>query len=155
MAEDLDPTCVESEQAADEPNDGGLATPVRPEQAVVLAPLDADRDVVHGCDRRLAPIDLEPLGGVLDQQGGRTGRNRAGEGPARGRRLSRFLNRDAHWLPLGWSSRSWMTAGGDWSGNGLAARPEAFAPARGHEKSRGPDLAHGSGVGPGGDAAWV
>jgi hypothetical protein len=53
VSEDLDPTFVEGEQPADQPDERGLAAAVGSEQAVDLASLQTDRDVVHGHDRWL------------------------------------------------------------------------------------------------------
>ena len=47
-----------------------LPEPLAPRTPVDLAALDAHRDVVDGDDRLLLPADDEPLGHVLDEEGG-------------------------------------------------------------------------------------
>ena len=156
VAEDLDPALVERQQAADETDEGGLAAAVGAEQAVDLAPLDPDRDVVHGHDRRLAAVHLKRLvacstsraAGPATVAGGP-----AGSGPAMS--LVPVPRCSCH-LPAVVGSRRWRTASRVGAGMGSRLALEgASAPRRGHQKSRGPDLAHGSEVRPGGSTAWV
>jgi hypothetical protein len=89
VAEHLDPSGVQREQRADQPDQGRLAAPVGAQHAVDLAPADPDRDVVHGHHAlALAPApDHELLGDVLDEQG-RNAVVRQDAVRARGRRRS-------------------------------------------------------------------
>jgi hypothetical protein len=90
VAEHLDPSGVQGEQGAHQPDQGRLAAPVRAQDAVDLSTADPDRDVVHGHDAlALAPAPHhEHLGDVLDQQG-RNAFVREDAVRARGRRRCR------------------------------------------------------------------
>ena len=75
-AEDLDPALVEGQQPGDEADEGRLAGAVGAQDPVDLAALQAERDVVDREDRGLAPVDVEALGDVLDEECRRAGRCR-------------------------------------------------------------------------------
>ena len=87
VTEDLDPTLVEAEEAADKADQRGFAAAVGPEDAVDLSALQAHRDVADGDHRGPLPADVETLGDVVDEEGrgpGARSARRAGCGTANG-----------------------------------------------------------------------
>src|SRR3954453_10103846 len=114
-AEDLDPTRVERQQAADEPDEGGLARAVRTQDPVDVAALEAHRHVGDRGDRlRLAPDD-ERLADAVDEQG----RDRAVDGSVQGRgghrsRLQLF-DEGGHDVLQGIGVKGWTSSSGTWN----------------------------------------
>ena len=120
-AEHLDPALVQGQQPRDEADEGRLAGAVGAQDPVDRATLQAERDVVDREDRGLAPVDVEALGDVLDEQGRRAGRDPGPEGGALGVRAGRDprggLEAGERW-PAAGSTSEWSSsvrARGWWS----------------------------------------
>ena len=161
QAEDLDPTLVQGQQAADEPDERALAGAVGAEDAPDLSALEPHRHVGDRDDRRLLALHLEPLGGVFHEEcrdgcrldGRSVGPGRLHDGNAEN--LVRPVQ--LSWQGGGHGGCSWMGRGSVGPDMRKAAGPFVLVGTRargsgggrgcvrdGHRKSRGPDLAHGS-----------
>ena len=139
---------VEGQQRADEPDERGLAAAVGAEDAVDLAPLDAQRDVVDGGDglllappttNRLVTWSMSRAGTSLRGGAGRRDARSRGGGPVRAHRvlLAHWFQCECHWYRSlsDWCRRTGI--GFRFKGAPEGPREDRLAARSAHKESRG------------------